>query len=58
MKMIFFLLLGLVQTSSAKHLKRILKSRRIKGARLKNEGFEFCGPDFSAALDDLKNHSG
>ena len=22
------------------------------------EGFEFRGPDFSAALDDFKNHSG
>ncbi len=58
MKMIFFLLLGLVQISSAKHFKLILKSRWVKGTRLKNEGFEFRGSDFSAALDDLKNHSG
>lgn len=36
----------------------ILKSRWVKGTRLKNEGFEFRLPDFSAALDDLKNHSG
>ena len=36
----------------------ILKSRWVKGTRLKNEGFEFRWPDFSAALDDLKNHSG
>ncbi|MBL6921963.1 MAG: DUF1731 domain-containing protein [Akkermansiaceae bacterium] len=56
--MIFFLLLGLVQISSAKHFKLILKSRWVKGTRLKNEGFEFRGSDFSAALDDLKNHSG
>lgn len=56
--MIFFLLLGLVQISSAKHFKLILKSRWVKGTRLKNEGFEFRLSDFSAVLDDLKNHSG
>ena len=36
----------------------ILKSRWVKGTRLKNEGFEFRWPDFLAALDDFKNHSG
>jgi hypothetical protein len=36
----------------------IPKSRWVKGSRLKNEGFEFRWPDFSAALDDLKSHSG
>lgn len=36
----------------------ILKSRWVKGSRLKNAGFEFRWPEFSAALDDLKNHSG
>ena len=36
----------------------ILKSRWVQGSRLKNEGFEFRWPDFSAALDDLKSYSG
>ena len=36
----------------------ILKSRWVKGTRLKSEGFKFRWPDFSAALDDLKDHSG
>ncbi|MBR9761695.1 DUF1731 domain-containing protein [bacterium] len=35
-----------------------LKSRWVQGSRLKNECFEFRWPDFSAALVDLKNHSG
>ena len=58
MKMIFFLLLSLVQNPSAKHFKLILKSRWGKGTPLKNEGFEFRWLDFSAALGDLKDHSG
>ena len=36
----------------------ILKSRWVKGTRLKNEGFEFRWPEFSAALENLKIHSG